>query len=487
MRQKQEQQHKSTLQVFLITQIACFGGFLYGYVISELTIVYDQLAIAFGVDKYKNNNIFHDETPDSYTSEFHNLKTICTVFMPIGALVSSYIGKFIINKMGRRQYMMLGDFIMIAGCAIAMISNLYSFLVARFILGYAVGMNTAIVPLYVKEMSPVSISGLTGSIFQININLGIILSICISLGLNQVVSNSTPVQGIWRLIIVFPAIFSTLRLLGLIFYSRTDTPFYYFQRGMVDQGTEVLKTIYKEEYVEEIKQTMTQTNNSDDSVQDQNQEKDTASYKRRLLVGVCIQFFSQMTGINAVIQFSNNIFGLVTSNYTTINYLTLSSNIFLMFAAFLGSSLSVKFGRKLILQGGYLSCSVLLLTFGIIAFFDVKNFVGLQVVSIVIIFIFYACFNCSIGPVTWIFNSDIVKEEGMSYGVLSNWFGNIVSTLINLNSLIQINFLVFGGFSTAGLLFITKFVLETKDKTYPEIQRLYEVSKNGEKQELLDY
>lgn len=80
--------------------------------------------------------------------------------------------------------MLLSDVILIVGCCIGLISNLYSFLVARFIMGIALGMNTAIVSLYVKEISPVSISGVTGSLFQINCNLGIILANCVSLGLH---------------------------------------------------------------------------------------------------------------------------------------------------------------------------------------------------------------------------------------------------------------------------------------------------------------
>ena len=38
------------------------------------------------------------------------------------------------------------------------------------------GINSTIIPIYIKEMSPISVSGLTGCMNQTSINIGLIIS-----------------------------------------------------------------------------------------------------------------------------------------------------------------------------------------------------------------------------------------------------------------------------------------------------------------------
>lgn len=61
--------------------------------------------------------------------------------------------------------MILSDIIFIVGACLGIIKNTYTFLVSRFIIGIAVGMNSNVVSMYIREVSPDGISGFTGSIF----------------------------------------------------------------------------------------------------------------------------------------------------------------------------------------------------------------------------------------------------------------------------------------------------------------------------------
>lgn len=62
--------------------------------------------------------------------------------------------------------MMLSDFIFIVGAVGLGLTKYYiCFCFARFIMGIAVGMNSNVVSMYIREISPDSISGVTGSIF----------------------------------------------------------------------------------------------------------------------------------------------------------------------------------------------------------------------------------------------------------------------------------------------------------------------------------
>jgi MFS family permease len=47
--------------------------------------------------------------------------------------------------------------------ALTLIENIYLLIAGRAICGFAVGLNSALVPLYINEISPTSVSGIAGT------------------------------------------------------------------------------------------------------------------------------------------------------------------------------------------------------------------------------------------------------------------------------------------------------------------------------------
>ena len=70
--------------------------------------------------------------------------------------------------------MLIADIVSILGFGLCVISNVWALIVQRFINGLTVGVNSAIVPLFINEISPLSLTGRTGSMNQAFINVGII-------------------------------------------------------------------------------------------------------------------------------------------------------------------------------------------------------------------------------------------------------------------------------------------------------------------------
>jgi len=54
-------------------------------------------------------------------------------------------------------------------------------MVARFIFGVGVGLNTMIVPMYVKEFTPIPLRGTAGTMNQIMLNVGGTMAFIIAL------------------------------------------------------------------------------------------------------------------------------------------------------------------------------------------------------------------------------------------------------------------------------------------------------------------
>lgn len=89
------------------------------------------------------------------------------------------------------------------------------------------------------------------------------------------------------------------------------------------------------------------------------------------------------------------------------------------------------------------------------------------------LFLFYAAYNFSVGPVTSIFTSDMLKDKGITYSVAMNWLGNIISLALYLNTELYINYIVFGTAGLIGCIVSLKFVIETRYLDYAQIQRAY--------------
>lgn len=85
--------------------------------------------------------------------------------------------------MERRNFMMIADLIFLLGSGLTQVTEWWVFMVARFIMGISVGMNTSVISLYIREISPDNMAGKTGALFQANVNLGIIFGFILNLPL----------------------------------------------------------------------------------------------------------------------------------------------------------------------------------------------------------------------------------------------------------------------------------------------------------------
>ena len=129
---------------------ACWGAFFFGYQMTVLNTMTDKLQAHMG---------WSDDDKDQYIP-------IATSLVPGVALIGSLLGG-IVCKWGRNFALILVDIVSIIGVFICMLSvydtNVWVLYVGRAICGLTTGLNSMLVPLYIKEISPVVISGKTGA------------------------------------------------------------------------------------------------------------------------------------------------------------------------------------------------------------------------------------------------------------------------------------------------------------------------------------
>jgi SP family galactose:H+ symporter-like MFS transporter len=83
--------------------------------------------------------------------------------IPIGAAFGAVGSGPLLAKLSRKYSLIFTDILGIIGLGFSLISNLNTLFVARFIIGVAVGLNSSLVPLYIKEYTPLILRGSMGS------------------------------------------------------------------------------------------------------------------------------------------------------------------------------------------------------------------------------------------------------------------------------------------------------------------------------------
>ena len=149
-----DQIHYRYLTSWVIT--IAIGTFLIGYSLSSFNILTN-----FMYFQYRYNNV-----KGFYLAEMDLFNSIVTAIVPIGAAIGSIFGgKF--AWIGRRLAMILLSIWFIFGTMITLVFNFYFLILGKFIIGIIWGVYSVIVPLFINEITPVSISGSLGAINQI--------------------------------------------------------------------------------------------------------------------------------------------------------------------------------------------------------------------------------------------------------------------------------------------------------------------------------
>jgi len=200
-----------------------------------------------------------------------------------------------------------------------------------------------------------------------------------------------------------------------------------------------------------------------------------------LLVGVLLQMFQQLVGINMMIYYSPTIFGYAGMKGLLAMLTVPTVNMLFTFPAI---HLVEKWGRKKLLYVGAVMMLITMIAAGV-AFHTIGSvsdpaMIGgaPKVVLLVSAILYIFGFAVSWGPVVWLVCSEIFplegREVGMTITTMVNWtFAELV--MANALSFMQVHgnssiFYVFAGFCLLSIIFVALFVPETKGITLEEME-----------------
>ncbi|HXY08938.1 MAG TPA: sugar porter family MFS transporter [Terriglobales bacterium] len=329
----------------------------------------------------------------------------------VGALLAGVPGE----RYGRRdslRIMAVLYLISALGCATAW--NWYALVGFRFLAGLAVGGSSVLGPMYIAEIAPARLRGRLVGFFQFNVVFGILLAYFS----NYVVGLGHFGQREWRWELGVTAIPAAVFLLMLFRIPRS--PRWLVKKNRFSEARAALQTTGEENVEQELRE-ITQSIHVE---REQAAEKlFSRRYRFPILLAVSIAMFNQLSGINAILYYLNDIF-------THAGFSKLSGNLQavavggtnLLFTA-LAMSVIDRVGRKPLLLIGALGTAACLA--GVSAIFFTGEHQNLLVWLLIG---FIAFFAFSQGAVIWVYLAEIfpnnVRARGQSLGSFSHWFMN---------------------------------------------------------------
>ena len=322
--------------VYFICFVAAMGGFLFGL---------DQGFIANALDTIEG--VYHIGIAGG--EDYSKILAIGGIF---GALLSGIFARFL----GRKKSLILAGFIFtFASVYSALLPPINILSALRFLLGFGVGVASFIVPLYLSETAPAKIRGSMGTLFQLLITIGIFL---ISLSNVFIAKYFVDPKTSLPLMFIFVAIFAGLMFLGT--FILPESPRWLMLVGKRKEAEVVLqKTLSNQEEIDlelfDIEEALKGPKN------DSEKGITFGLFFKVLLVGIFLQVFQQLVGINMMIYYAPTIFGF--AGITGLLGMMTVPTVNMLFT-FPAISLVEKWGRKMLLYVGAVCMLIKMLAAG---------------------------------------------------------------------------------------------------------------------------
>ncbi|NOY96238.1 MAG: sugar porter family MFS transporter [Chlorobi bacterium] len=433
--------------LYFVTFVAALGGLMFGF---ETAVI--------------NGAIY-------YVAEHFHLSEAMKGFVVSTALAGCVIGALFIGKPGDkygRRYMLkiMAAMFLISMLGTGLATNIWIFIIARFLGGLAVGGASVLTPMYISEVSPPKLRGRLVATSQLAIVTGILVAFFSDYMIDSLL------HGSWRWMFL-AGVFPSAVLWGLLFMI-SRSPRWLVKTGRENEAFEVIKRVNPEDDAEEVLKSIKA------SLDEEVTRKDIAllrkPYFRLVLIGIAVGMFNQLAGINVIMYYSTDIFR--TAGFSAESALLQSVLIGVTNLVFTIIAMTVidRFGRKFLLYVGSVGMAVFLGLFG--WSYITENYSGYILLIYLVGYI--AFFAFSQGAVIWVILSEMfpnsIRARGVAIGSFSHWFFNFVIALLFpvLASAIGVGFIfIFFAVATILGLFFYRFALiETKGKSLEEIEKL---------------
>ena len=386
---------KLSPSLFKSTIVAALGGLLFGF----------DTAVISG-------------TTHGLTDQYHLTPESLGVTVAsalVGTLIGAGVAAVPGDRYGRRdslRVLAVLYFISAIGCALAW--NWPALVFFRLIGGLGIGGSSVLGPMYIAEISPAAWRGRLVGFFQFNVVFGILLAYLSNYLLSLAGFGTS--EWRWELgVAAIPAFLFFVMLFGI-----PRSPRWLAEVGRVDEARAVLQLIGEENYEQRLREIV------DSIAQAKALGKEALFQKRYALpvfLAISIGAFNQLSGINAILYYLNDIFARAGFGKVSGNLQAVAIGATNLAFTMLAMSVIDRIGRKTLLLIG--SLGTMLCLAGVATVFATQRYEGLLVWLLIGYIAFFAV---SQGAVIWVYISEVfpnvVRAKGQSLGSFTHWAMN---------------------------------------------------------------
>ncbi|MBS1673507.1 MAG: sugar porter family MFS transporter [Actinobacteria bacterium] len=453
-------------RIVQIASVAAMGGLLFGYDSAVINGAVASIKTAFGVNDA--------------------LLGFAVAAALLGAAAGAMTAGRLADRIGRVRVMQIAAVLFLVSAIVTGLApELWTLVIFRVVGGIAIGMASVIAPAYIAETSPARIRGRLGSLQQMAIVTGIFLSLLVDWlfataagGADKVLWFGLPA---WRWMFLAMAVPSILY--GVLSATIPESPRYLIARHRVPEARTVLTVLLGEKNLDLTITRIHQSIDFETKPSWRDMRKPGGGVYAIVWVGLLLSIFQQGVGINVIFYYSNILWeavGFQESASFGISVFTSVVNILTTIAAIL---LVDRVGRKPLLLVGSSGMIVTLATMAICFGTAPLNAQGdphlvgaAGPIALVAANLFVVFFGMSWGPVVWVLLGEMFpnrfRAAALSLAAAGQWAANWVITVTfpPLKSLsLGLAYSLYAAFALLSLLFVARFVRETKGMALEEM------------------
>ncbi|WAC57530.1 sugar porter family MFS transporter [Gordonia sp. SL306] len=437
----------------LVAVGASLGGLLYGYdtgiIGSALLFLQDD----FGI------------------SDDPGLLSVITSITLLGAIFGAIGTGPLSERLGRRWTVVLVAvaFIVFAiGCGLA--PNVTVLIIFRFLLGLPVGGASQIIPTYIAELAPKHVRGTQAVLFQVMICVGTLVA--------YATGHALGTHAAWREMLAFAAIPAVVFL--IIMLMLPESPRWLILKSREKDAAQALARVRPAGY--DVSAELDEIRSVSEPKTGSWRDLRTPWVRPALVAGLGVAFFSQATGISAIIYYAPSLLALAGFGTSAATLASIGVGVSLLVFTLVGMALLERLGRRKLvlwgLPGAVVVLAVLAMVLPWTAGAGAELSIGLQVLVMICLAGYFAFNGGSLSVMTWLYMAEIfpleVRGRAVSLCAFCLWVTNFLVTLLLYFAADKLGTgLVFGVLAVVNViawLFVWRWVPETKGRSLEEIE-----------------
>uniref|UniRef100_A0A8C6M0C1 Solute carrier family 2 member 15b n=1 Tax=Nothobranchius furzeri TaxID=105023 RepID=A0A8C6M0C1_NOTFU len=467
-----------TGSLLAVAFLASFGSsMLYGY---NLAVINSP---AKYIKEFYNQTLFNyqDWTPNQHYLTI--LYSLTVSIFAIGGMIGALLVGRLATKYGRKGILVRSTILVFIGGALMGFSRWSrkpSMVIAgRFITGVHSGISLSVVPMYLGEIAPKNLRGFLGLIPSIHICLGVFIAQV--LGLSELLGK----EEYWPLLLSL-VMFPTMIQLMLLPWFPESPRYLMIEKGDVPATVAALKWFRKKGNIQAEVDEMQEEQRSLSSIKTLSVSRllMDRSVRWQLLTIVVVNIGMQLSGIDAIWFYTNEIFRNAGITEHNIQYTTVGTGAVEVIAGMLGCFTIERLGRRPLIIGGFLfmgfCCAGITVSVTYQAQLSLLSYVSVGcVVGIIAGF--------CIGPagVPFLITAELFKQSHRpsAYTVAGclNWLSNFIIGFVFPfleEATGPFCYLIFCAICWGVAIYAILIIPETKNKTFLEISQMFAAKKD---------